>query len=285
MVGHMTTDESSPVPELVQELIRRHQGERDRRQSKLADLLRELGGGPVLVMTANAGYNDMFTNWVRSCDRAGISVRDWSLFFAADDAAAKNAEHLGFRVFTDVRSYGEMPTKAVGSFGDADFRLLMFQKTAVVHDVVELGFDILFQDVDVVWRKDPRDVLLTDEPDRWDLRFMYDGDNPIHGPLHANTGFFWVRSTAATRAFWAGVLDAYPDIYDCGSQQSIVNRILGQSDLAIDILPEEQFANGHLFSIDEPSQLPDDPYVIHCSWTSNIVHKIQKYRREGLWYL
>ena len=239
MVGHMTTDESSPVLELVQELIRRHQGERDRRQSELADLLVGLGGGPVLVMTANAGYNDMFTNWVRSCDRAGISVRDWSLFFAADDAAAKNAENLGFRVFTDVRSYGEMPTKAVGSFGDADFRLLMFQKTAVVHDVVELGFDILFQDVDVVWRKDPRDLLLTGEPDRWDLRFMYDGDNPIHG----------------------------------------------QSDLAIDILPEEQFANGHLFSIDEPSHLPDDPYVIHCSWTSNIVHKIQKYRREGLWYL
>ncbi len=281
----MTTDEKSAVPEIVQELSRSHRAERNRRQSELADLSSELGNGPVLVMTANAGYNDLFTNWAMSCDQAGIAVRDWSLFFAADEAAARNAEILGFRVFIDRRSYGEMPTGAVGAFGDTDFRLLMFQKTAVVHDVLDLGFDVLFQDVDLVWRRDARQFLLADEPDRWDLRFMYDGDNPKHGPLHANTGFFWVRNTAATRAFWTDVLDAYPDMYECGSQQHIVNRILGRSELAIDILPEEHFANGHLFSIDEPSRLPDDPHVIHCSWTANIDHKIQKYRQEGLWYL
>ena len=281
----MTAGEELAVPEVVRELIRGHHAERDRRQSELAALSSELGNGPVLVMTANAGYNVLFANWVRSCDQAGIAVRDWSLFFAADEAAARNAESLGFRVFIDRRSYGEMPTGAVGEFGDADFRLLMFQKTAVVHDVLELGFDVLFQDVDLVWRQDPRQFLLANEPDQWDLRFMYDGDNPIHGPLHANTGFFWLRNTAAIRAFWTDVLDAYPDIYECGSQQHIVNRILGRSELAINILPEEQFANGHLFSVDKASRLPSDPHVIHCSWTSNIDHKIQKYQREGLWYL
>ena len=55
--------------------------------------------------------------------------------------------------------------------------------------------------------------------------------------------------------------------------------------LRVDILPEAEFANGHLFSIEDVDSLPDDPCVIHCSWTRNIAHKIEKLKLANLWYL
>jgi hypothetical protein len=55
--------------------------------------------------------------------------------------------------------------------------------------------------------------------------------------------------------------------------------------LKLDILPEADFANGHLFTNRDVSRLPPDPYVIHCSWTRNLEHKMEKYRLARLWYL
>jgi hypothetical protein len=239
----------------------------------------------LLVMMANRGYKDIFNNWVRSCDINGLDVRSWALFFAVDDEAATNAEQQGFRTYIDALSYGEQPRDAAKNFGDRDFRKLMFQKTAVVQDVLEMGYDVLFQDVDMIWRKDPLERLSAAESSGYDAHFMFDGRNPWHGPPFANTGFFLLRNRPTTRRFWAKVLASYAEMARCGSQQKIVNAILREDTMQAEILPEKLFANGHLFSIDKPSRLPPDPYVIHCSWTGNHEHKIQKYRREGIWYL
>jgi hypothetical protein len=275
-----------PVPPMVSAFRRAFDTEHERRQRALAALVGQgTRDNVLLVMMANRGYNDLFNNWVSSCDDNGLNVRSWSLLFAADEEAAANADNQGFRTYFDGLSYGDQPRDAAKVFGDGDFRKLMFQKTAVVEDVLELGYDVLFQDVDMVWRKDPLDYLLATESTPFDTRFMYDGDNPIHGPLFANTGFFLLRNRPITRDLWTRVFDSYAEMVRRGSQQSVVNTILGKHEVRVDILPEEQFANGHLFSIDKPSRLPCDPYVIHCSWTSNLEHKIRKYRMAGLWYL
>jgi hypothetical protein len=274
------------VPSMVTELQHAFAAGRERRQRKLAPLLaRGARSNMVLVMMANRGYQDLFNNWVRSCDINGLDVRSWAVFFAVDEEAATNAENQGFSTYIDALSYGDQPRDAVKKFGDRDFRRLMFQKTAVVQDVLELGFDVLFQDVDMIWRKDPLEYLLTAASPDFDTHFMFDGRNRWHGPPFANTGFFLLRNRPITRKFWAKVLASYAEMAICGSQQKVVNSIIREDQVRVDILPEEQFANGHLFSIDKPSRLPTNPYVIHCSWTGNREHKIQKYRREGLWYL
>jgi len=271
---------------MATELLDTFEKYRESRQRKLAELLpRGTRDNVLLVMMANSGYKDIFNNWVRSCDINGLDARSWALFFAVDDEAATNAEHQGFRTFTDALSYGDQPRGAAKKFGDRDFRKLMFQKTAVVQDALETGYDVLFQDVDMIWRKDPLEHLLASASLDYDAHFMFDGRNPWHGPPFANTGFFLLRNRPATRKFWAKVLASYPDMARCGSQQKIVNAILREDTVQVEILPEKHFANGHLFSIDAPSRLPPDPCVIHCSWTGNHEHKIQKYKREGLWFL
>jgi len=272
--------------EVAADLLQAFAAEREGRQRKLGALLRRgARNNVILVMMANRGYNDLFNNWVSSCNINGLDARSWAILFAVDEEAAANAENQGFRTYIDSISYGDQPRDAVKHFGDKNFRRLMFQKTAIVQDVLELGYDVLFQDVDMIWRKDPLEFLLTGTNQDFDARFMFDGRNPLHAPLFANTGFFLLRNRPVTRKFWSRVLASYAQMARCGSQQAVLNLILGEGELQVDILPEEHFANGHLFGFDKLSRLPPDPHVIHCSWTGNRVEKLQKYKQEGLWYL
>ncbi len=239
-------------------------------------------------MMLNYGHIDLFRNWVRSCDDNNIETRSWTLVFTVDADAAQAVEQLGFSSYTDPVSYGRQCKAAVKQFGDSDFRLLMFQKTAIVKDVIDLGYHTLFQDVDVVWLKDPLPYFLDPSRQHFDALFMYDGPNKIHSPLHVNTGFFWLNSTLGSIRFWNEVFLHYPLILNSGSQQMVLNQIIiGHlfDGLKLNILLEKHFANGHLFSIKSTSKLPQSPYVIHCSWTSNLAHKIDKYKFAGLWYL
>jgi hypothetical protein len=154
--------------------------------------------------------------------------------------------------------------------------------------VLDLGYHLLFQDVDVVWMKDPLPYFLQPSRQQYDCQFMYDGATKRYAPHHLNTGFFWLNQTPKSIRFWSEVLKRYNLIFKSGSQQSEVNKIIVRhlrKGLKLDRLLEKDFANGHLFSTTSKSRLPKDPYVIHCSWTKNIEHKIQKYKLEGLWYL
>jgi hypothetical protein len=262
---------------------------RSKRERELGQILSEHNrANAVLVMTLNQGHTDLLLNWVASCDRHGIEVRSWTLIVALDTTTAAVFEALGFAVYCDETSYGAPPREAAQAFGDNTFVQMMFPKTAVVQDVLNLGYDVLFQDVDLIWKKDPGEVLF--HPDRrgLDAQFMYDGPNSAYQPLHANSGFFFLRNTSASRTFWNLVCQHFDQIIRMRSHQCVVNIVLNNRyfrDLSLDILKEADFANGHLFSTNRSDRLPDDPYVVHCSWTRNIEHKLIKYRLAGLWYL
>lgn len=242
----------------------------------------------VLVMMVNLGFMDIFLNWVRSCDHNGIDPRSWALIFAMDSESAKQAEELGFKVYSDQLSYGEQPKEAPKAFGDRNFVRLMFAKTAIVQDVLQLGYHVLFQDADMIWKKDPSDYLFHSSRQGFDAQFMYDGPNLLYEPLHANSGFFFIRNTNESRTFWNMVFGNYDKMLHYRSQQKVINIVLLSRKLRglkLNILPERDFANGHLFCEDKPSTLPANPYVIHCSWTRNVQHKIEKFKKANLWYL
>jgi len=262
---------------------------RPKREAELASLLRRTHrDNTVLIMTLNRGHADLLANWIHSCDVHAIEVRSWTVIFAFDDVTAARFATMGFAVYCDAESYGEVSPDAAQQFGDDTFVQLIFPMTAVVRDVLNLGYDVLFQDVDLVWRKDPGEFLFAPARRGFDAQFMYDGPNPIYAPCHANSGFFFLRNSESSRHFWETVYDNFDRMVHYRSQQRVINSVLASPaclDLALDILPEADFANGHLFTLDDVSGLPDDPYVIHCSWTSNIDHKVRKFRLADLWYL
>lgn len=242
----------------------------------------------VLAMTLNRGFCDLLLNWVASCDRHDIDVRSWTVIAALDEETAARIEALGFTVYLASPDYGRPGPDAATAYGDPAFRDMMFPKTAIVQDLLEIGHDVLFQDVDVIWKKDPGKMLFDPGRAVLDAQFMYDGPNPHYGPLHANSGFFLLRNNGRTRKFWGQVFDHFDKVYAYAGQQRHINMLLVAHyfrGLRLDILPEAAFANGHLFSSDDVSGLPADPAVVHFSWTRDLAHKMDKYHRADLWYL
>ena len=281
---------SSEAVEMADSLYHQDQREKPRRLQLISDLLpRVAGNGKVpVIMAFNAGFSSMFLNWAGSCDRNNIPVRDRAIIFAMDKESRDLAQSEGFSVCYDEKSDLLRSIGKSSEFGDDEFTKHMFYQNTIIHDMLELGRDFLFQDVDLVWLEDP--FVVFDKDDKHDIEFMYDGDNPFHAPLHANTGFVFFRNRPVTREFWDIFYRNYDRVIQFQSQQSPMNRYLGLlhgRGLKINILPEELFANGHLF-YSEPgytSRLPDNPRVIHCSWTKNIEQKIRKYKLNDLWYL
>ena len=48
-----------------------------------------------------------------------------------------------------------MPSEAAGRYGDRKFTMMMMAKVLCVQMVSTLRYNILFQDVDIVWYKNP----------------------------------------------------------------------------------------------------------------------------------
>jgi Nucleotide-diphospho-sugar transferase len=74
-----------------------------------------------------------------------------------------------------------------------------------VHLVNSLGYDLLFQDLDLVWYKDPIQYFLKHKDmAKFDMFFQYDGDHhPIRfAPWAANTGFYFVKHNQRTAHFF-----------------------------------------------------------------------------------
>ena len=81
------------------------------------------------------------------------------LLFATDKETHELARYMGLASFYDERLFADMPKNAAEEYADDVFRQIMFAKVYCVHAVVSiLGYDVLFQDVDVIWYKNPLEV-------------------------------------------------------------------------------------------------------------------------------
>ena len=54
-----------------------------------------------------------------------------------------------------LQNFEDIPTGAARRYGDAKFTAMMMAKVICVQLVSMLGYDLLFQDVDIVWYKHP----------------------------------------------------------------------------------------------------------------------------------
>ena len=61
-------------------------------------------------------------------------------------------------IFFDESIFGTIPKEYSESYADETFSKIMFAKIYSVHLVSQLGYNFLFQDVDVLWYKNPLNV-------------------------------------------------------------------------------------------------------------------------------
>jgi len=169
----------------------------------------------------------------------------------------------------------------------------MLYKNAIISDSLKLGASVLFQDVDMIWFRDPHEylgapVLI------YDMQIMYDGPNPAYRSLHGNTGFVYVRPTESSQALFETALRNSASILAAGGHQypfaRILNFFVDHDLLKLHVVPEALFLNGHLSNLHRgvsprAGNWKRDGVVLHYSWTGTREEKYEKLAEFGLNYL
>ena len=125
-------------------------------------------------MFSNFGQAELIINFcasarARNLDLAGI------LLYATDLETKELAKGLGMTAFYDEATFGHFPSMASEAFADPTFFAMMKAKVMCLQMTSMLGYDILFQDADVIWYKDPLPYFHNNELPYADVLFADDG--------------------------------------------------------------------------------------------------------------
>eukprot|EP00937_MAST-01D_sp_MAST-1D-sp2_P001468 g1468.t1 len=276
------------------------------------------GRKQALVMVLNEGYLGLFFNWLCSCRVLGIDVSNLVLFIPSVELAA-TMKKLGLTVFHHKGLTLGFATKASQRYGDSQFMEAMWLKNLSVHMLLRLGWDVLFQDVDMVWQADPWPFIreLTDSsPDGgsntgsggssggYVYEALFQDDTQYQSrfdPLWVNSGFFFLRNTPRVRRLWRRQFWGYELMVYYSSQQMLLNKLLGEAraeyGLRVATLPPEYFPSvNHVNKMSAlsragkadrsryPGGIPVGALVVHTNWYS-FPAKALNIRRHSLHFV
>lgn len=158
--------------------------------------------------------------------------------------------------------YASVSRKASVDYLDRVFVDMMWYKTFSVYLLLRRGINILFQDADLVWFRDPLGyfheyIVQTAERSRQtgshpEAFFSDDGQRSMrYTPYYANSGFYYLLSTERSIYFTWSVMTAMDSIQVLGSHQNVFTTKLVEG-LAINhrhtkILTLEEFPTGIMY--------------------------------------
>ncbi|CAB9514757.1 Nucleotide-diphospho-sugar transferase [Seminavis robusta] len=254
----------------------------------------------VVVMLANHGQSELLMNFVCNARSRNLDISS-VLVFATDQETKDLAEGMGLTVFYDVTNYGKSPKGAARTYGDGAFTAMMFAKVYCVQMVASLGYDVLFQDLDVVWFRSPLEYFHDkNSPSHgFDIYFQDDGNRAVfYAPYSANSGFYYVRSNEVTQYFFNSLLMSGDLIYTSHSHQialiAILSEFASRYGMKVKVLSKDtdEFPGGHAFHAPNRKDFLKDmfagkvkPYIFHMSWTENKDNKKLYYRQIGEWFV
>lgn len=176
---------------------------------------------------------------------------------------------------------------------------MMYIKVVSVHLVTQLGYNVLFQDVDVVWFEDPVKWIMSGSADGdaggFDAYFTDDGARSArYAPWSANSGLYYLRAGPRTQYLITSLLYAGDNILSSHSHQQALTSVLAEHSslygLSIKIVSREDFPGGKSYHHDKPymkkwMEGELEPRAFHMCWTLNKDDKILYLQQLGLWFL
>ena len=123
-------------------------------------------------------------------------------------------------------------------------------KLTCVYLVNALGYDLLFQDADLYWWREPWSFFAT-RPDI-DTFWMDDGARTSRfAPLYPNTGYYLIRHNPRTALLCETLVGMYDVVLAWQSHQAVVSQVLGEFHalhaLTVKILDKIEFPSGKQF--------------------------------------
>lgn len=177
---------------------------------------------------------------------------------------------------------------------------MMMAKVMCLHMVVSLRYNVLFQDVDIVWYKDPLPMFEDKHSplQQFDMLFQDDGGHTVrYAPYSANSGFYYVRHNSRTEYFFNALLLGGDVIMKTDSHQqamiALINEHVSLFGLRVKVFSRdgEEFPGGYQFHMKSGRFMKAlfagqvHPYIFHMSWTNNKDNKILFFQQMGEWYV
>mmetsp|Transcript_7742 Transcript_7742/g.11496 ORF Transcript_7742/g.11496 Transcript_7742/m.11496 type:complete len:492 (+) Transcript_7742:29-1504(+) len=262
-----------------------------------------MSGSDVVVMVVNDGEMDLFMNFACSCAHHNLSLSSVVVFAASSEIVplitATGA--LGY-YHSDFASASRESSKV---YLDGIFVDMMWYKAFSVWLMLKLGYNVLFQDIDIVWFKDPfpyfhefiasveatdansplPDAFLSDDGQRSTVRYS---------PFYANSGFYYFLSNPRTLNVAWNIMLSFDVMQSGGSHQNVfTQRLLEAVDLGqihTQGLHQRDFTNGASYH-HSPGFMKmiangeATPYMFHMCWTANKAQKLEFFRKVKMWYI
>lgn len=143
-----------------------------------------------------------------------------------------------------------------------------------------LGYNVLYQDVDMVWYRHPLSFFLNDAGAA-DVTFQYDHNTEARfAPFAANTGFYFVRANARTQHLLSSFVMQTDLILSTESHTAALTALLQMHSmrygLTVRVLTKETnlFPSGYHWN-EEPDYMrslwnrEETPFLFHMSRTIN----------------
>lgn len=260
-------------------------------------------GDDVVVMVVNEGEIDLFMNFACSCQQHKISLAN-VIVFAASPEIVPLIESTGAIGLYHV-GYASVSKKASNDYLDRVFVDMMWYKAFCVHLIASRGINLLFQDADLVWFRDPfpyfkeyrekvkdRSAMSGSFPDAF---FSDDGQRSLrYSPFFANSGFYYMIGGPKSAYMAWSIMTAFDAVQVLGSHQNVFTykmvEGLGLNHRHAVILDLKEFPNGIMYHHDKSYMRQLDkkevnPYGFHMCWTQGKPDKLKYLKLAKMWYL
>ncbi|XP_078446194.1 uncharacterized protein At4g15970-like isoform X2 [Wolffia australiana] len=161
-------------------------------------------------------------------------------------------------------------------FMTADYLKMVWRRIDFLRIVLEIGYNFIFTDADVMWFRDPVPFLATHDSDFQIACDLFNGD-PDDMSNRVNGGFKFVRSNERTKLFykfWYESRDSYPGLHDQDVLNFIkVDQYLRDVGLTFKLLPTVKFGG-----ICQPSRDFDQVCTMHANCCVGLVDKLNDLR-------
>lgn len=213
-------------------------------------------GDDLVVMVLNEGELDLFLNFACSCRLHAISLNN-IIVFAGSPEVVPLVEATGAMALYH-EGYASVSKKASTDYLDRVFVDMMWYKAFSVHFILSQGINILFQDLDLVWFREPmayfHDYMKANGVEGF---FSDDGQrSKRYTPFYANSGFYYLLATEKSVYFTWSIMIAMDAIQVLGSHQNVLTTRLiegvAMNFANIKLLPLDDFPTGIMYHHNRP---------------------------------
>ena len=269
---------------------------KEKRRNELQSMLKDvdINAGPIMIMAVNHGYSYLYLNWFCSVKYNGLLTDDLisrTIVITTDIDTQKTVNDTGFTgyypTWLGTKNLKRITKNAAQSFALGGHRFIVALQIAMVNDLIHLGYDVLIQDTDIIWKDNPIKYLYLNKYNYIDIQMSVDGRMDQRGP--GNSGFFIVRSNCKTKIFMDTMISLIGLVIVGRSDQILWNTLIDERlfrMINFETLNHDVFLNGNRASKQKYIEKIDFDKMItfHASWTTDIFDKIERFYNIDSWY-